>query len=72
LLAERGFHEEKEMTVKELASLGGHARKKKLSAARRKEIAQKAIRARWTNRKRKAEVNARQGRVYQRGVAVDC
>ncbi len=43
----------KEMTVKELASLGGHARKKKLSAARRKEIAQKAIRARWDKSKGK-------------------
>ncbi len=43
----------KEMTVKELASLGGQARKKKLSAARRKEIAQKAIRARWNKSKKK-------------------
>lgn len=43
----------KEMTVKELASLGGKARKKKLSAARRKEIARKAIAARWDKSKGK-------------------
>jgi hypothetical protein len=37
----------KQLTVTELARLGGKGRAKKLSPARRKEIAQKAIAARW-------------------------
>jgi hypothetical protein len=45
----------KELTVRELASLGGKARSKKLSAARRKEIAKDAIAARWAKSKKKGE-----------------
>jgi len=41
----------KELTQREMASLGGKARKKKLSAVRRKEIAKNAIAARWAKRK---------------------
>ena len=36
----------KEMTLKEMASLGGKARAKKLSAKRRKEIALMGVKAR--------------------------
>jgi hypothetical protein len=42
----------KEMTVSEFASLGGKARKKKLSAKRRKEIAKNAIAARWSKKQK--------------------
>ena len=38
------------MTISEMGRLGGKARAKKLSAARRKEIAQKAIRTRWAKK----------------------
>jgi hypothetical protein len=37
----------KELTQKEMARQGGKARAKKLSPARRKEIAKNAIAARW-------------------------
>ena len=40
------------MTIREMASLGGKARAKKLSSKRRKEIGQKAIAARWSKRKK--------------------
>lgn len=36
-----------DLTVRQLASLGGKARAKSLSAERRREIAIKAINARW-------------------------
>ncbi len=62
----------KEMTVKELASLGGHARKKKLSAARRKEIAQKAIRARWDKSKGAKSTASRQGHRSRRKRKSSC
>jgi hypothetical protein len=42
-----GMAKKKQLTVTELARLGGKGRAKKLSPARRKEIAQKAIAARW-------------------------
>lgn len=35
------------MTQKEMASMGGKARAKKLTRERRKEIARDAIKARW-------------------------
>ena len=38
--------------VRKLASLGGKARRKKLSAKRRKQIARKAARARWAMRRK--------------------
>ncbi len=40
----------KELTVSEMARLGGKARAKSLSPARRKEIAQKAIKTRWAKK----------------------
>jgi hypothetical protein len=45
----------KELTVRELASLGGKARKKALTPARRKEIAQKAIATRWAKSKKRVK-----------------
>ena len=42
-----------EMTVSELASLGGKARAKKLSKKRQVEIAKKAINARWEKHRKK-------------------
>jgi hypothetical protein len=45
----------KELTVSELASLGGKARSEKLSAKRRKAIARKASLARWGNPKGKSK-----------------
>jgi hypothetical protein len=44
----------KEITVRELAAMGGKARAKKLTKERRKEIAVQAITARWAS-KRKSE-----------------
>jgi hypothetical protein len=41
-----------EMTIREMASLGGKARAKKLTKQQRKEIGQKAIAARWSKRKK--------------------
>jgi hypothetical protein len=41
----------KELTITEFARMGGEARKKKLSAKRRKEIAAKASRTRWGKKK---------------------
>jgi hypothetical protein len=38
---------QKQMTVSEMAALGGRARAKSLTPARRKEIADKAIATRW-------------------------
>jgi hypothetical protein len=38
---------EKEMTVRELASIGGQSRARKLSAERLSQIGRKAVRARW-------------------------
>ena len=38
------------MTLREMATLGGKARAKSLSAARRKEIASKAIATRWAKK----------------------
>jgi len=43
----------KEMTVKQMASLGGHARAAKLSKQRRSAIARQAINTRWRREKRK-------------------
>jgi hypothetical protein len=43
----------KTLTVSEMASMGGKARAKKLSAARRSEIAKKAVTAREQKRKTK-------------------
>jgi hypothetical protein len=40
----------KELTVSELAKMGGQARAKSLTPARRKEIAQKAIATRWAKK----------------------
>jgi hypothetical protein len=40
----------KELTQKQMASKGGKARAKSLTAAQRKAIAQKAIAARWAKR----------------------
>lgn len=44
-----------EMTIKEMASLGGKARAKKLTKAQRRAIGKKAIAARWAKQKPKAE-----------------
>lgn len=44
-----------ELTVSQLASLGGAARARALTAERRKEIATKAAKARWANRGRKLQ-----------------
>jgi len=44
----------KQMTVREMAIKGGKARAKNLTAARRKEIASTAAKARWGTKKRKA------------------
>jgi hypothetical protein len=41
----------KDLTVKELAAMGGKARAKKLGKARRKEIASEAAKARWGEKK---------------------
>jgi hypothetical protein len=41
-----------EMTIKEMASLGGKARAAKLTKAERKKIGQDAIRARWAKQKK--------------------
>jgi hypothetical protein len=41
----------KELTITEFARMGGKSRSKKLSPKRRKEIAQKAARARWRKSK---------------------
>jgi hypothetical protein len=38
---------EKEMTVRELASIGGRSRARKLSKERLSQIGRKAVRARW-------------------------
>jgi hypothetical protein len=38
---------EKEMTVRELAALGGRSRARKLSRERLSQIGRKAVRARW-------------------------
>jgi hypothetical protein len=40
-------------TASEIGSKGGKQRKKNLTAARRKEIAKKAIAARWAKKKSK-------------------
>lgn len=42
----------KELTVREMAKLGGHARAKSLSSAERRRIAKKAIATRWAKRKK--------------------
>jgi hypothetical protein len=52
LRVKRKEEEPKPMTVQELSSLGGKARAKKLSRERRKEIADNAIAARWSKRKK--------------------
>lgn len=39
-------------SITEIARMGGIARKKKLSAVRRKEIARKAAQTRWKNIKK--------------------
>jgi hypothetical protein len=44
---------EKNANAVALGRLGGKARLKKISAERRREIAQRAIRARWDKRKEK-------------------
>lgn len=43
----------KPLTVVESGRLGGHARREKLTKARRKEIAQQAARARWGEKAKK-------------------
>jgi hypothetical protein len=43
----------KELTVRELASMGGHALAKKLTAKERSESARRAVLARWTKAKRR-------------------
>jgi hypothetical protein len=40
----------KELTVSQLAKMGGKARAKSLTPARRKEIAKKAIATRWAKK----------------------
>jgi len=42
----------KELTARELQSMGGNARAKKLTDKRRKEIAQGAAQARWKAHKK--------------------
>jgi len=41
-----------EMTIREMASLGGKARAAKLTKAERKAIGKKAIAARWAKQKK--------------------
>ena len=41
-----------EMTIREMASLGGKARAAKLTKAERKAIGKKAIATRWANHKK--------------------
>ena len=41
----------KKMTIAEFASMGGKARARKLSAARRSEIARKAVLVRWRRKR---------------------
>ena len=43
--------EEKPLTVKEMAAMGGNARAKGLTKTRRKEIAENAAKARWGEKK---------------------
>lgn len=45
------MEEKKPTTVKELATMGGHARAKSLSKKRRKEIAEQAAQTRWAGKK---------------------
>jgi len=42
-----------EMTIREMASMGGKARAKKLTKAERKAIGKKAIAARWAKERKK-------------------
>jgi hypothetical protein len=49
-----GAMAEKPQTITEMARMGGKARAKKLSAARRSEIAKKAVQAREAKRAAKA------------------
>ena len=44
-----------DLTVRQMASLGGKARAKSLSAKRRREIAVKAINARWGKARRESD-----------------
>jgi hypothetical protein len=46
----KGKEEKPSLTVKELAAMGGAARAKGMTKARRKEIAKNAAKARWANR----------------------
>jgi hypothetical protein len=50
---------EKEMTVRELASIGGHSRARKLSKERLSQIGRKAVRARWAKYYAKQQNNER-------------
>lgn len=49
---------DKPLTVQELAAMGGRARADSLTPKRRREIAQKAIEARWA----KADARKRKGK----------
>jgi hypothetical protein len=53
-----------DMTVKQMASLGGHARAAKLTQKRLSEIGTKAVTARW--RKSKQENNNKKGKQWKR------
>jgi hypothetical protein len=48
----------REMTISEMAKLGGKARARSLSPARRKEIAEKAIKTRWAKSKKQKKGEA--------------
>jgi hypothetical protein len=53
-----------DMTVKQMASLGGHARAAKLTQKRLSEIGTKAVTARW--RKEKQNKNNQKGKQWKR------
>jgi hypothetical protein len=53
-----------EMTVKEMASLGGHARAAKLTQKRLSQIGTKAVTTRW--RKEKQNKNNKKGKQWKR------
>jgi hypothetical protein len=54
-----------EMTVKQMASLGGHARAAKLTEKRLSEIGTKAVTARWRKDKQ-SKNNKQKGKQWKR------
>jgi methylmalonyl-CoA mutase cobalamin-binding subunit len=54
----------REMTVRELASMGGHARAAKLTQKRLSEIGTKAVKTRWRKTKQEGK-NKKKGKTKQ-------